>query len=216
VPPEDRVDEVPPPTAPLHRYVSLFDARRGVTVMSDGLAEYEARENGEIAVTLLRAVGELSRNDLPERPGHAGWPVHTPDAQSLGPFSASLAVMPHGPRSVETIDAVERACDDFLLPLAGVTVRSALTLPAPTAGVELHGVALACTTIKPSDDGEWMVLRCVNLADEPGGGRWRIPGTFKEARRARLDETPGDAMPMVDGMIAFDAGPREIVTFLVR
>ena len=37
-----RPSSMPPPTAPLHRYVSLFDDARGVTVFSDGLAEYEA------------------------------------------------------------------------------------------------------------------------------------------------------------------------------
>jgi alpha-mannosidase len=69
-------------TAPLQRYVSLFDERKGATVYSDGLAEYEAREDGSVAITLVRAVGELSRNDLPERPGHAGWPAPVPGAQS--------------------------------------------------------------------------------------------------------------------------------------
>jgi hypothetical protein len=59
-------------SAPLHRYVSLYGSDRGATVYSDGLAEYEADDDGAVAVTLVRAVGELSRPDLPERPGHAG------------------------------------------------------------------------------------------------------------------------------------------------
>ena len=79
-------------TAPLHRYVSLFDGSRGCTVLSDGLAEYESRDDGSVAVTLVRSVGELSKSDLPERPGHAGWPVPTPQAQCRGPFAANLAV----------------------------------------------------------------------------------------------------------------------------
>ena len=57
-------------------------------MFSDGLAEYEARDDA-IVVTLVRGVGELSRNDLAERPGHAGWPAPTPGAQCLGEFAAS-------------------------------------------------------------------------------------------------------------------------------
>jgi hypothetical protein len=31
--------------------------------------------DGTILVTLLRAFGQMSREDMPERPGHAGWPT---------------------------------------------------------------------------------------------------------------------------------------------
>ena len=73
-----------------------------MTVYSDGLAEYEVTHEGTVAVTLVRAVGDLSRNDLPERPGHAGWPVSTPEAQMLGPFGGEFALFPHAAASVDT------------------------------------------------------------------------------------------------------------------
>jgi hypothetical protein len=101
--------ERPPATAPLHRYVSSFNDSVGMTLFSDGLAEYEARADGSVLVTLVRGVGELSRNDLPERPGHAGWPSPTPGAQCLGVFEGNFAVMLHGPRNDETIGAIERS-----------------------------------------------------------------------------------------------------------
>jgi hypothetical protein len=63
---------------------------------------------GVVAVTLVRAVGELSRNDLPERPGHAGWPTATPEAQCAGRFAARFAVLPHGAAGPATSDLVER------------------------------------------------------------------------------------------------------------
>jgi mannosylglycerate hydrolase len=216
VPAEDARRETPPPTAPLHRYVSLYAADRGATVYSDGLAEYEATEAGDVAVTLLRAVGELSRNDLPERPGHAGWPVPTPESQSLGPFQAMLAIMPHGPRDAATIDAVERAADDVLLPLAGTTLRAALSVPEPTRGVALEGAGLAFGALKPSEDGAWTVARCVNLTDDPVRGRWTFAFPVSEARLARLDETPLGALDVEGESVAFDVGPRGVVTVLAR
>jgi len=205
-----------PPTAPLHRYVSLFDDARGCTVFSDGLAEYEGLEDGGIAVTLVRAVGDLSKSDLPERPGHAGWPAPTPLAQCRGPFAASLGVMLHGPRGATTVDAIEHTADDFLVPISGVTLRSALRVSDDAVGPELIGAGLAFSTIKESEDSRWLVLRCVNLTDEPVSGAWRLPFTIEEARLSRLDETPGDSAPFVGQTTSFTAEPRGIVTILAR
>jgi mannosylglycerate hydrolase len=173
--------------------------------------------SGDVAITLVRGVGVLSRIDLPERPGHAGWPEETPWAQSVGPFEAALAFMPHdGGRTLATIDAVERAADDVLLPLAGSTLRSALAVAAPTAGLELEGVGLAFSAAKDSDDGEWIVLRAVNLTDESRPGAWRLGFPVSQARLSRLDETPADRLEIRDGRIEFKAGPRAVVTILVR
>ena len=216
VPAEDSVRETPPPTAPLHRYLSLYGAGGGVTLFSDGLAEYEATARGEIAVTLVRAVGELSRADLPERPGHAGWPAPTPDAQSPGPFAGAFAIMPHGGRSPEVLDAVERAADDVLTPLAGTTLRSALGLYAPAGRLELRGAGLAFSTAKESEDGEWLVLRCVNVTEQPAVGSWELGIPVREAWSARLDETPLERLHLTAGRIAFAAGAHQIVTVLVR
>jgi len=213
---DERRVEAPPPTAPLHRYVSLFGADRGVTVYSDGLAEYEAEPSGDVAVTLVRSVADLSRNDLPERPGHAGWPVPTPEAQMLGPFAAELAIFPHGARTAETIDAIERTADDVLLPLTGMTLRSAIADYPTTPGLELEGRGLAFSAAKESEDGEWLVLRCVNLTDDTVAGRWSFPFEVREGRLARLDETALSAVPISGRVLEFSAAPHAVVTHLVR
>jgi alpha-mannosidase len=216
VPDEDMRDECPQPTAPLHRYVSLFAPTGGATLFSDGLAEYEATGRGELFVTLVRAVGELSRRDLPERPGHAGWPAPTPGAQSLGPFAARLALLLHGGRDADTIDLIERTADDALLPLEGRTLRSALTIPEARICVELEGKGLAFSTLKESEDAEWTVARCVNLLDETVDGRWRFGAPIRVARLARLDETPLDAVVPDGATLPFRAPARGVVTILVR
>jgi alpha-mannosidase len=216
VPKADKEMETPPPTAPLHRYVSLFDANCGATLFSDGLAEYELLHGGSVLVTLVRAVGELSRNDIPERPGHAGWPSPTPRAQSLGAYSARFALLLHGPRTRQVLDEIERAADDALLPLEGRTLRSALAVPAPIAGVELVGTGLAFSALKESEDGDWVVARCVNLLDEPVDGCWRFGAPVLEARYARLDETPLEPLEVTANRVSFRAGPRAVVTVVVR
>ncbi len=215
--PDEAAMESAPATAPLHRYVSLSGARGGATLFSDGLAEYEAGADGSIRVTLVRAVGELSRNDLPERPGHAGWPTPTPEAQCLAPFAAELALHLHDAWCDETADLVERTADDVLVPLTGATIRSITTPPvAESAGLELRGAGLACSAAKESDDGEWLVLRCVNVLDRAARGRWVVSGGVREARLSRLDETPGDPLLVAGDAVEFDAPPRGVVTVLVR
>jgi mannosylglycerate hydrolase len=207
--------ESPILSAPLHRYVSAFDEKRGITLYSDGLAEYEMLRDS-IAITLVRAVGELSRSNLRERPGHAGWPVATPKAQSHGPFGAELAAMLHGTRLDAVIDAVERTAADVLNPLTGVTLRSALTTSPPFAGVSLEGAGLAFSTAKETEDGAFLALRCVNLLDRPVSGAWKLGRAPREARLARLDETPGAALVPRGDTIPFDAAPLGVVTILVR
>jgi mannosylglycerate hydrolase len=215
-PEEGSVREIPQPTAPLHRYVSLFDGERGATIHSDGLAEYEHLADGTIAVTLLRAIGELSRSDLPERPGHAGWPAPIPAAQSIGSFAAEFALHLHGgDRSPAVVEEIERASDDFLLPLAGETLRSALTVPEDVSGFHLEGEGLAFSAARVSESGDSVVLRCVNLLDVGTDGAWHLPRPPVEARRARLDESPGEAIASDGTAVRFRAGPREVVTILV-
>jgi len=212
---EDAAMEEPVPTAPLQRYVSLFNGRVGATLFSDGLTEYET-EATTIAVTLLRSVGELSRSDIVERPGHAGWPAATPDAQCLGPFDAEVAVMLHGPRTEAVIDEVERASDDVLFPLTGETLRSALHIPPPVHGVALEGIGLSFSSAKESESGEWLVLRCVNRLDKESAGSWRLGRAVREAHLARLDETVLTPLGASGDKIPFLAPPRGVVTILVR
>jgi alpha-mannosidase len=216
VPPELAMRERPLPTAPLHRYVSVFGERLGATVFSDGLAEHEALVDGRIAITLFRAVGALSRPDLPERPGHAGWPADTPEAQCLGPFECELSLMLHGPRTDAEIDRIERTADDVLLPLTGETHRALLHVPEPVVGPALEGAGLAFGACKRSEDGEWVVLRCVNLLERPVQGAWRLPEPPRAARASRLDERVGDALPVSGDTVTFTAPPRGVVTLLVR
>ena len=217
--------ESAPPTAPLARYVTLSGEGRGATLYSDGLAEYEASRPGEIAVTLFRAVGELSRNDLPERPGHAGWPAPTPEAQSAGAFEASFAFMPHGERETQSIALVERVADDVHLPLDGCTLRSALAVPPADVGVELiveEGESreldgcLAFSACKPTEDGRGLLLRCVNLTERTIVARWRLGASISAAFLARLDETPVASIGVEGNTIPFHAAPRAVVSVLVH
>jgi alpha-mannosidase len=208
--------ELLPQTAPLARWVSRRGTGHGMTLISDGLGEYEVMEDGAIAVTLLRAVGALSRNDLPERPGHAGWPVPTPRAQNIGAYRAGFALLPHREGGDVTAD-IERAADDALLPLRGTTLRSATHVLEPVDGLSLDGDGLRFLACKPSEDGDWTVLRCVNTTARGVSGSWRCSWPVREARRARLDEQPGDGLTVRNGnTVDVSVEPLATSTVLVR
>jgi alpha-mannosidase len=215
-PPDTRSMELVPATAPLARWVSRKGASHGMALLSDGLGEYEVLDDGAIAVTLVRGVGALSRNDLPERPGHAGWPVPTPAAQCLGRYRAEFALLPHG-TSDDAIGDIERAADDTLLPLRGWTLRSATRPLDSVAGLTLEGDGLRFLACKPSEDGEWTVLRCVNVTSHPARGSWRCSWSPREARRARLDEHPGEPLSVREGgAVDVRVEPFAVTTILVR
>lgn len=209
--------ETPAPTAPMQRYVTLAAGERGMTVLADGLPEYEARGDGAVLVTLLRAFGELSRAGLPERPGHAGWPTPTPDAQCLGPFTACLGLCFHDEAALDRMDRIDRAAEEFHAPIAAWMMRSALRLPESVAGPELVGGGLVLSAMRPAEEGRGIVVRCCNPGRTGVRGAWRIPWPVKRAERCRLDETPLEPLGVGNpSSVVFEAGPRAVVTILLR
>ena len=72
--------EPPSPTWPARGVV----VAGGIGVLHEGVFEYELTAGNELAVTLLRCVGTISRQALATRPYPAGPDVATPDAQMIG------------------------------------------------------------------------------------------------------------------------------------
>ena len=203
-------------TAPLHRWLCLAGEMYGLGIISDGLAEYELLPTGQLAITLLRAVGELSRRDIPERPGHAGWPHATPLAQSRGPFEARVALLLLPGNREHAIAQIECAADDFLLPVTGDTWRGVSTELPDFAGLTLEGDGLTFSAAKRSENGEWLVLRCLNQRAVAVQGVWFLPCNANEVRLSRLDETPGDPLNERGRHIHFTAPPHAVVTLLIK
>src|SRR5207237_618230 len=87
--------EPPTPERCFHELVAVGGEAGGLAIGADGLRDYSVLGDGSaIAVTLFRAVGYLSRGDLPERRGHAGPQIETPSAQCLGDMTFRYCVVP--------------------------------------------------------------------------------------------------------------------------
>ena len=93
----DSTGWVEDPTALMHQraFTDLSDGQRGLAILNRGLPSVEVYEDGTIALTLLRAVGWLSRDDLWVRRIAAGPPVPTPGAQCFGTYEYHYAILPH-------------------------------------------------------------------------------------------------------------------------
>jgi alpha-mannosidase len=214
--PLDPPAEIRLPTMPLHRWIAAFDGDRGATLVSDGLAEAEPLPHG-MAVTLVRAVGELSRRDLPERPGHAGWPARIPRAQCLGTWRAAFGLLVHGGDAPATRERIEAVADDLLLPLVGETWCDYAGPVQSLAGVALEGTTLRASSVARALTADALRLRAVNVSETPADGAWRLPDDGPwESAPCRLDETPLAPWTRHGARLPLTVPSRATVTHLVR
>ncbi len=209
--------ETPVRTAPAQRFVAAARAGRGLAVLAPGFFEYEWTAAGDLLITLLRAVGDLSRGDLPARPGHAAWPTPVPGAQCIGKTRIDLAIAPVSAADLERGDAVPQLWEDAFLPPHGLWLRDAATLTVAPVDVDLEGSGLVFSALKPAQIGSPMVLRCYNATDRKTAGAWRFGSGVKTAHRVRADEREAVALVLEQrgNVVRFVAEPHELVSILV-
>ncbi|OLC03534.1 MAG: hypothetical protein AUH46_05390 [Gemmatimonadetes bacterium 13_1_40CM_70_15] len=222
VDPADFPLETPVATAPAHRFVAVAQGRRGLALLAPGFFEYEWTSGGDLVVTLLRAVGELSRGDLPTRPGHAGWPTSTPQAQCLGGHRIELGLVTVQEEELVHGHVVLAHWEDAFVPVSGHWIRDAGPLTPAPVDIALEGAGLMLSAVKPahaggSGAGGGLVLRCYNATDGKAAGAWRFGEGVKSAHRVRADERDSVALVLENRgrTVRFVAEPREIVTILV-
>jgi len=215
--PADFPMETPVRTAPAHRFVAAAEGKRGLAILAPGFFEYEWTPRGDLVVTLLRAVGQLSRGDLPTRPGHAGWPTPTPGAQCLGPDRIELAIVPVTAEEVERGDRLPELWEDAFLPVRGRWLRDAGPLAILGGEIVLEGPGLVLSAVKPAQNGSGVVLRCYNATGRETAGAWRFTEGVKSAHRVRADERESQALVLEHRgrTLRFVAKPYEIVTIQI-
>jgi len=183
-------------------------AANGLLVGAPGLPEAEVTADGTIAITLLRAVGWLSRGDLHTRPVQAGPGMPTPGAQCHGPLVAQLLL---------GRDADPALPRDAELGLRAVVAGDAPLLQPGIALLELAPRDLTLTALKPADDGDGLVVRVLNPTDDPVEATLRFGMTPRSVDAVRLDETPAGPNPRVTGgSVIFDVPPHALRSLLVR
>jgi mannosylglycerate hydrolase len=128
----------------------------GLALIADGTFEYEVTDGGrELAVTLLRATGWLSRRRLPLRPDPAGPAVPVEGAQVQGPRHWRYGLLLHA-GDWEAAHLWRRA-DDFLNPLEAAVGSTASGGPTRPSGGQVLCVDGAEVSAVLRDGGDVMV-----------------------------------------------------------
>lgn len=180
-------------------FVAAADEKGGLTVANRGQYEYEVLDDRKmLAVTLLRAVGEL-----------ADWGVFpTPEAQCLGAFDADFALIPLGSEA-EVAEGC-RMAHEFQTELETTCIlASGGELPAKHSFLKIEGDGLICTCFKAAVDGNGWVLRLFNAKTEPGE---LTVHTDRRVFRSDIMETCGDEVPGKKLAV----GPKEIITVRIE
>jgi alpha-mannosidase len=142
----------------MQSFVDVHAGSRGLTAAGKGLNEYEVLQDdeGTIALTLLRSIGELG-----------DWGVfHTPDAQCLGENEAEWSLIPHG--GGDNRFTAYREAYRFAIPVT--TAQTDIhegSLPPIHNFLGWEGKGMAFSNLKINEDSNDVMARWYNLACTP-------------------------------------------------
>lgn len=216
----DSTGWVEDPTPLMHQraFTDLSDGARGLAVLNRGLPSVEVYEDGVIALTLLRAVGWLSRDDLWVRRIAAGPLVPTPGAQCHGEYTYEYAILPHA----GDWRAVYRTAYAYNVPVLarradthpGLELREmnitrddpALVTKAewPRGGrladifsfISVDAPELVLSAVYRS--GRSLIVRCYNITRQPVQGQLRFGFALRAAYKVNMAEVYQETIPLVD------------------
>jgi alpha-mannosidase len=207
--------EQPTPTQHQRAFVDVNDVNDGnigLLVANRGLPEYEVipgEEGVTVALTLLRCVGWLSRDDMHCRRGHAGPGLPTPDAQCLGTHTFEYALIPHS-GGWENAYAQAHA---FNAPLRAVAApRSGGQLPLELSFVKADPADFVLTAIKLPEGGEGLIVRGFNITGESQDVTLHLDRGWRRATRVGLDESFQEELTVEGNSVRFRAESKQIVT----
>jgi alpha-mannosidase len=177
----------PGPTEPMQHFCAVEDRKAGLAILTKGLYEYEARREGKgtaLILTLLRAVGWLSRNDLASRRNHAGPAFPTPEAQCQGQQVFEYAIMPYSGNWEKA--NVATWAQRFRVPMLEKVCRPATTgtperafgpLPADFSLLRTEPDSLVITAVKKCDSRDTVLVRLYNASHQRVRGKlhWGLP-----------------------------------------
>lgn len=150
--PAAKAQELRTNTAPMQRFVYA----QGLGIITEGLHEYGVSGNS-LFITILRAMGKLSKLSLGTRGFPAGPPLDTPGAQCLGRQSVRYAVC-----EVDSPEELFKQADEFM----GCTLAD-FGQTENKYFLEINNPNILVYGVKFPEKGEGIVLRVYNISDKP-------------------------------------------------
>lgn len=211
----DSTGWVEDPTLLMHQraFTDVSEGERGLAILNRGLPAVEVtrtRRGAQIALTLLRSVGWLSRDDLFTRRIAAGPLVPTPGAQCLGEYRYEYAILPHA----GDWRAVYPIAYNYVAPLLvargdtheGLELREmnitrddpakVKPLPFPRGGplpdaqsfVAIEPQQFVLSAVRRSADGNGVIVRFFNVERQAATAQVTFHAPLRNCYRLNLDE----------------------------
>jgi len=210
--------ERPIGTVPQKTFTCIEDGTYGVAVFNRGIQEVEVRPvatGTEIALTLIRAVGWLSRGDLRFRRGHAGPGLETPEAQSAGAHRFEYALLMYG-GDWQAAGIVARAHQFAYPPTAVVVDAHPGPLPPDAALVRCDNPHVVVSAITPAQRSGAYLVRCYNASPASQSAAVEFPqGGGVRAVNLLEQPVPGVLQRRRDGTVRLQLHPFQMVTLRV-
>jgi alpha-mannosidase len=202
-------------------FVDVTDGKGGLMVASRGLPEYEVLQDPArtIAITLLRAIGALSRSDLTTRRGGAGPALQTPGAQCLGMHTCQYAIIPHA--GTWRDHGMINQAHAFAAPLRALQTapNKSGSLPARYSFLSIKADNLLLSALKKSEEGDAAVLRFYETSGSHTSATLDTDARFIEATGANLAEVEArdpSLHQVSESTLHTDVEPFQIKTVLLK
>ena len=206
--------EQPRPEVPQRSFTSVSNDSSGLAIANRGIPEVEvllnSSGNAEIALTLLRCVGWLSRDDLSTRKGHAGPMVATPEAQMQGKYTFEYSIIPH---QNDLLHAHQQAWA-FNAPMKALTTAiHSGSLSHSASFLQARPEEFILTAVKVADDGKGWIIRGYNVSEKPINLSLNTLIPFGHAAKVNLAEEFLQVLSLVGSQeVTCAVGGREVVT----
>lgn len=203
-------------TQPQNDFVLLENGKRVFGIFNEGLREYEiipSKEHTCVAITLLRAVGWLSRDDLLTRKGHAGWGLPAEGAQCQGTYQFRLGALFTHRKTLESYSIYKEA-RLFNNPPLVFQIQSTVNHPLNGwSSCACGNEEVVLSALKKKEGGGDIVLRVYNPTDRPQDFDVTLNFPVLEIWQLSLLEEEQTLLAIQKNTIHGSLKPYEIATF---
>jgi alpha-mannosidase len=206
--------EQPRPEVPQQAFADVSDEHQGLMLANQGLPEvaalHDADGNAVLALTLLRCVGWLSRDDLWVRQGHAGPALETPEAQEQGVYEYAYRLIPHNGEW----QSASQLAYAFQTSLRGeVTSLHTGSLASQAALVQAVNPAFHLTAVKTAEDNSGVIVRGYNQSESSIQLVLKPGFATSAVSLVKLDESLEAAAALSpEGFVSLELSPRKLAS----
>lgn len=208
---EEGWKEAPVPVWNLLNYAALQEGRNGLAVFSEGLREFEVVGEAKktFALTLLRGVGLLGKEDLLLRPGRpSGIKMPVPDSQMRGALHARLCLFSYSGTPLNA--GLAQQARAWLTPIqcynkipwdAMKLNKAAFTVPDSYSLLSMSPVGCQLSALKKAEDRDEIILRLFNPSDRVScDAAVSLSHSVMRCRETGMDEIPAGEQSETNGI----------------